>query len=127
MAEAARKAAPEGEAEPVNRWLVTACIVLGTLMGAIDMSSGNVALPESRSSLGVTLTEVSWVATGYLVAVVVILPLTDWLSAVFGRKRVYLAALLLFTGSSLLCGLSRDYTMLVFFRVTQGLGAGLMQ
>lgn len=127
MAEAARKPDRAREPESVNRWVVTSCIVLGTLMGAIDMSIVNVALPEIRSSLGVTLTEISWVATGYLVAVVVILPLTDWLSSVFGRKRVYITALLIFTVSSLFCGISRDFTLLVFFRIIQGIGAGLMQ
>lgn len=113
--------------ESVNRWLITSCIVLGTLMGAIDMSIVNVALPEIRSSLGVTVTEVSWVATGYLVAVVVILPLTAWLAAVVGRKRLYQIALVLFTVSSLFCGVSHGLTTLVFFRIAQGIGAGMMQ
>jgi DHA2 family multidrug resistance protein len=111
----------------VNRWLVTSAIVLGTLMGAIDMSIINVALPNIRASFGVTLTEVSWVATGYLVAVVVILPLTAWLSSVVGRKNLYLAALVLFTTASFCCGLSPTLPMLLFFRVLQGVGAGMMQ
>ena len=87
MTTSARASNADREPEPVNRWLVTGCIILGTLMGAIDSSIVNVALPEMRASLGVTVTEISWVATGYLVAVVVILPLTAWLSAVVGRKR----------------------------------------
>ncbi len=113
--------------DSVNRWLVTSSIVLGTLMGAIDMSIVNVALPEIRAGLGATLTEISWIATGYLVAVVVILPLTAWLSSVIGRKRLYLLAVVLFTVSSLFCALSRSLHVLVFFRIIQGLGAGLMQ
>jgi len=115
------------EPESVNRWLITSCIILGTLMGAIDSSIVNVALPDMRASFGVTVTEISWVATGYLVAVVVILPLTAWLAAVVGRKRLYLIALVLFTVSSLLCGISHGLTMLVFFRIAQGIGAGMMQ
>lgn len=114
-------------APEVNRWLVTFSIILGTLMGAIDMSIINVALPNIRASLGVTLTEVSWVATGYLVAVVVILPLTPWLSSVTGRKNLYLSALVLFTLASFCCGLSHTLAVLVLFRIVQGLGAGLMQ
>ncbi len=110
-----------------ERLLVTVAVILGTLMGAIDMSIINVALPDIRASLGVTLTEISWVATGYLVAVVVILPLTDWLSSVLGRKRLYIAAQVLFVTSSLFCGLSHSLSVLVLFRVTQGIGAGLMQ
>jgi len=121
-----RPAAAPGAAE-VSRWLVTFSIVLGTLMGAIDLSIINVALPNIRSVLGVTLTEVSWVATGYLVAVVVILPLTSWLSSVVGRKNLYLGALVLFTVTSFCCGLSPTLPVLLFFRVLQGIGAGLMQ
>jgi DHA2 family multidrug resistance protein len=119
--------AGRAEAPEVNRWLVTFCIVLGTLMGAIDLSIVNVALPDIRSNLGVTLIEVSWVATGYLVAVVVILPLTAWLAAVIGRKNLYLVALVVFVGASFLCGLSRTLPMLLLFRIIQGIGAGLMQ
>ncbi len=110
-----------------NRLLVSFSIILGTLMGAIDMSIINVALPQIRSSLGVTLTEVSWVATGYLVAVVIILPLTSWLAAVIGRKNLYLLAVVIFTGASFFCGISHSLTMLLAFRLLQGLGAGLMQ
>lgn len=116
-----------GDPVEVNRLLVTASIVLGTLMGAIDLSIINIALPDIRASMGVTLTEVSWVATGYLVSVVVVLPLTAWLAAVIGRKRLYLFALLLFIVSSLFCGLSRSLHPLIFFRIIQGFGAGLMQ
>jgi DHA2 family multidrug resistance protein len=111
----------------VNRWVVTGSIIFGTLMGAIDTSIVNVALPNIRASLGVTLTEVSWVATGYLVSVVVILPLTPWLASVIGRKNLYLAALVLFTAASFCCGLSPTLTILLFFRIVQGIGAGLMQ
>jgi len=126
MADANRAMARE-DAPEISRWLVTASIILGTLMGAIDMSIINVALPNIRASLGVTLTEVSWVATGYLVAVVVILPLTSWLAAVVGRKNLYLAALVVFAAASFGCGLSRTLPTLLFFRLLQGLGAGLMQ
>jgi MFS transporter, DHA2 family, multidrug resistance protein len=110
-----------------ERLLITLSIIMGTLMGAIDMSIINVALPNIRASLGVTLTEISWVATGYLIAVVVILPLTSWLASVIGRKNLYLIALVIFTASSLCCGLSPTLPVLLFFRLLQGLGAGLMQ
>jgi len=119
--------AMEGAPTGMERWLVTTAIIIGTLMGAIDMSIINVALPAIRSSLGATLTEISWVATGYLVAVVVVLPLTAWLAAVVGRRNLYLAALALFTLSSVACGLSTSLPMLIFFRIVQGIGAGFMQ
>lgn len=126
MSTGPRNAGGEGDPE-VNRWLLTFSIILGTLMGAIDMSIVNVALPTIRASFGISLTEVSWVATGYLVAVVVILPLTPWLAAVVGRKNLYLAAVVVFAGASFFCGLSRSLGMLLFFRAIQGVSAGLMQ
>jgi len=121
------QARPLHNPREVNRWVVTGSIIFGTLMGAIDTSIVNVALPNIRASLGVTLTEVSWVATGYLVSVVVILPLTPWLASVIGRKNLYLAALVLFTAASFCCGLSPTLPILLFFRIVQGMGAGLMQ
>jgi len=111
----------------LERLLIVVSVVVGTLMGAIDMSIINVALPSIRASLGATLTEISWVATGYLVAVVVILPLTAWVASVIGRKRLYLVSLFVFVAASVCCGLSHSLPMLVFFRILQGLGAGLMQ
>ena len=127
MASASSQAVAERSAAEVKRWLMVFSIVLGTLMGAIDMSIINVALPEIRASLGVTLTQVSWVATGYLVAVVVILPLTPWLAAVVGRKNLYLMAVVLFVTASFFCGLSHSLQLLLCFRAIQGLAAGLMQ
>lgn len=118
---------PVHESPHVNRWLVTVGIIFGTLMGAVNSSIINVALPNIRATLGVSLTEVSWVATGYLVALIVILPLTPWLSSVIGRKRLYLISVVLFTVASLGCGLVGRLDLLVVFRILQGLGAGMMQ
>jgi DHA2 family multidrug resistance protein len=112
---------------PVNPWVVTIAVTVGTLMGALDTSIVNVAMPYIRANLGVTVTEVAWISTGYIIALVIIMPLTAWLGQRFGRKRVYMACLALFIGSSIFCGMARSLGTLLFFRVLQGLGAGALQ
>jgi DHA2 family multidrug resistance protein len=106
---------------------VTVAVTVGTLMGALDASIVNVAMPYIRANLGVTVTEVAWISTGYIIALVIIMPLTAWLGQRFGRKRVYMACLALFTVSSFFCGTARSLASLLFFRVLQGLGAGALQ
>jgi len=116
-----------GGAPPVNKWLVTVSVTFGTLMGTIDASIVNVAVPHMRGSLGATVEEITWVTTGFVIANVVVMPLTAFLGHLFGQKRVYMAALVIFILSSALCGLAGSLTTLVAFRFLQGLGAGALQ
>ncbi len=109
-----------------SKWLVTAAISIGTLMGTIDASIVNVALPNIQASFGVAITEATWVTTAYLVSLVVILPLTGWLGSLWGRKRVYQMGLVVFTGASVLAGMASSLPMLIAARVLQGLGAGVL-
>ncbi|HEY3284488.1 MAG TPA: DHA2 family efflux MFS transporter permease subunit [Armatimonadota bacterium] len=110
-----------------NPWLVTIAVTVGTLMGALDTSIVNVAMPYIRANLGATVTEVTWISTGYIIALVIIMPLTAWLGATFGRKRVYMSCLVLFTVASFFCGSARSLMSLLVFRVIQGAGAGALQ
>src|SRR5947209_7630532 len=112
---------------PVNKWLVTVSVSFGTLMGAIDASIVNVALPPLRGAVGATLEEINWISTGFAIATVLVMPLTGFLGRLFGQKRVYLASLVLFLIGSALCGTARSLSTLVFYRVLQGLGAGALQ
>lgn len=114
-------------AVPVNKWVVTLSISFGTLMGAIDSSIVNVALPQIRGSVGATLQEITAISTGYAIALVLVMPLTAFLSRQFGQKRVYMACLVLFLFGSLLCGIATSLTSLVIYRVIQGFGAGALQ
>ena len=116
-----------GAPPPVNKWLVTVSVTFGTLMGTIDASIVNVAVPHLRGSLGATVEEITWVTTGFVIANVVVMPLTAFLGHLFGQKRVYMTALSIFILSSALCGLARSLTSLVAFRFVQGLGAGALQ
>jgi len=112
---------------PVNKWLVTLSVTFGTLMGAIDTSIVAVATPHLSGSLGATVEEMTWVTTGFVIATVVVMPLTAFLGRFFGQKRVYLFSLALFVLGSALCGLARSLPMMVACRALQGLGAGALQ
>src|SRR5437868_10599669 len=124
---AAQATAASRTVPAVNPWLVTVAVTVGTLMGALDTSIVNVALPYIRANLGGSVTEISWISTGYIIALVIIMPLTAWLGAMFGRKRVYMACLALFTVASFFCGSARTLGTLLIFRVIQGIGAGALQ
>ena len=121
------RAIPRQERPPVNKWLVTLSITFGTLMGAIDASIVNVAVPHLMGSLGVTVEQVTWVTTGFVIATVMVMPLTGFLARMFGQKRVYLFCLVLFGVGSALCGMARTLPLLIVFRVIQGIGAGALQ
>src|SRR5581483_3379799 len=120
-------AAAPGARPPVNKWLVTISVTFGTLMGAIDSSIVNVAVPHLRGSLGATVEEITWVTTGFIIATVLVMPLTAFLGRLFGQKRVYMFCLALFIAGSMLCGVARSLWTLVVFRVIQGFGAGALQ
>jgi len=107
--------------------LVTATVMLGVIMAIIDTSIVNVALPNMAGNLGAATDEISWVATGYILANVIIMPLNGWLTALLGRKRFYAASLAIFTVSSFLCGTAHDVTTLIVWRIVQGIGGGALQ
>ena len=113
--------------KPVNKWLVTVSVTFGTLMGAIDSSIVNVAIPHLRGAVGATVEEITWVSTGFALATVLVMPLTAFLGRLFGQKNVYLACLVLFVIGSALCGMARSLPTLVAFRAIQGFGAGALQ
>jgi DHA2 family multidrug resistance protein len=107
--------------------LVTATVMLGVIMAIIDTSIVNVALPNMAGNLGAATDEISWVATGYILANVIIMPLNGWLTALLGRKKFYAISLAIFTVASFLCGTAGDVWTLVFWRIVQGIGGGALQ
>jgi len=96
-------------------------------MEIVDMSVANVALAHIQGSLNAGVDEVTWVLTSYLVSNAIIIPITGWLARTFGRKRYLTFSIMLFTGSSFLCGSAPNLETLVFFRVLQGIGGGALQ
>jgi MFS transporter, DHA2 family, multidrug resistance protein len=111
----------------VNPWVIAGTVMLATFMEVLDTSVANVALPHIAGSLSSSVDEATWVLTAYLVANAVVLPLSGWLSTLFGRKRFYMACVALFTLSSAMCGLAPSLPILILCRVLQGLGGGALQ
>ena len=111
----------------MNKWLVALTVMLPTLIEIVDTSVVNVSLDHIRGSLSAGIDESTWAITSYLVSNAIIIPMTGWLSRLFGRKRYLLFSISLFTISSFLCGIAWSIQSLVFFRVIQGLGGGGLQ
>ena len=109
---------------PINPWLIALTVTLATFMELLDTSIANVALPHIAGGLSTDVDQSTWVLTSYLVSNAVVLPLSAWLSTVFGRKRFYMTCVALFTISSALCGFAPSLPWLIFFRVLQGVGGG---
>lgn len=99
---------------------------LASLLEIVDTSIVNVAVPTMMGNLGVTLDEISWVVTGYIIANAIILPLAGWLSVRLGRRRYYISCIVIFTLASVACGFAPNLYILVLFRVVQGLAGGAL-
>jgi MFS transporter, DHA2 family, multidrug resistance protein len=111
----------------VSPWLIAATVMLATFMEVLDTSIANVSLPHIAGSLSATVDESTWVLTSYLISNAIVLPLTGWLSMLFGRKRLFIGCVVIFTISSFLCGLAPNLPLLIFFRILQGAGGGGLQ
>jgi len=110
-----------------NPWFIALTVTMATFMEVLDTSIANVSLPHIAGNLSASHEESTWVLTSYLVSNAIVLPISAWLSTMFGRKRFYMACVALFTGSSFLCGLAPSLGWLIFFRVLQGIGGGGLQ
>jgi DHA2 family multidrug resistance protein len=111
----------------VNPWLTAVAVMFGTFMVVLDTTVVNVSLPYIAGSLSATVSEATWVLTSYLAANAVILPMTGWLAAFFGRKRLLLMSVIGFTIASMLCGIAPNLPTLIIFRIIQGVTGGVMQ
>jgi DHA2 family multidrug resistance protein len=114
------------ESHGPHKWLITLTVMTGSIMSSLDISIVNVALPHMRGTLGASVEEITWVSTGYILSNVIIMPIVAFLSSRFGRKNFYIFSVLLFTASSMLCGIAWDLTSMVVFRIMQGIGAGAL-
>src|SRR2546423_15305153 len=107
-------------ATPSHKWLVALAVMLGTTLEVLDTSIVNVALPHMQGSFSASIDEIAWVLTSYLVANGVMIPMTGWISARFGRKRYFLTSVAVFVVASGLCGAARSLDQMVIFRLIQG-------
>ena len=91
MGSGAELAAPRGEP---HKYIIAFAVVLASLLQVIDSSIVNVALPDMMGNLGASLDEIAWVSTGYILASVIVIPLTGWLGGMFGRKRYFVGSII---------------------------------
>jgi EmrB/QacA subfamily drug resistance transporter len=108
------------------KWLVAIAFVAGFFMDLMDITIVNVALPTLAKELNAPQTTLEWVVTGYLLSLAVWIPASGWIGDKFGTKKTFLFALAVFTFGSALCSMSSNIQMLVFSRVLQGVGGGMM-
>lgn len=109
-----------------NRYLIAIAVTLASMLELIDTSIVNVALPDMMGNLGATLDEIAWVSTGYIIANVIVIPMSGWLSAYFGRRKYLAGSIMLFVVASFLCGAAHTLVELVAFRIVQGVGGGAL-
>jgi len=123
MSAATGAAAPDA----AHRGFVTLSVMLATIMQALDTTIANVALPHMQGTMGATLDQIAWVLTSYIVAAAIFMPLTGFLSARLGRKRIFMWSVAGFTVTSMLCGAAQSLNQIVVFRLLQGIfGASLV-
>ncbi|MDP9019179.1 MAG: DHA2 family efflux MFS transporter permease subunit, partial [Candidatus Eremiobacteraeota bacterium] len=108
----------------LRRTLVTIAVITATMLEIVDTTIVNVALPNVQGNFGVAVDQGAWIVTGYIIANVIVIPISPWLQIRFGRRAYYVASIALFTFASLMCGLAGSFEQLVFWRVIQGLGGG---
>src|SRR5271154_6785727 len=110
-----------------TRLAITVCVILATLMQALDTTIANVALPYMQGSVSASQDQIAWVLTSYIVAAAIMTPPTGYLTSRFGLKRLFLVSIIGFTIASVLCGMAQSLVQIVLFRVLQGLfGAALV-
>jgi EmrB/QacA subfamily drug resistance transporter len=106
--------------------IVAGVVVLGVIMSVLDTTIVNVALDTLSRDLNSPLSTIQWVSTGYLLSLAMVIPLAGWLSERFGSKRVWMLSVAVFALGSALCGIAWSAESLIFFRILQGFGGGLI-
>jgi len=110
----------------MNKWIVTVTVMIGAIMSVIDTNIISVAIPYIQGSMDASIEQITWVSTGYLLSNTIVMPIIGLLSSRFGRKNFYMFGIALFVISSALCGLSLNLYSLVFFRILEGIGGGIL-
>ena len=126
METAAPAQASPAEDRYKHKYLIAIAVTLAAVLELIDTSIVNVAIPHMMGNLGATIDEISWVSTGYIIANVIVIPMSGWLSAYFGRRRYLTGSIMLFVVASFMCGAATSLGGLVLWRVIQGLGGGAL-
>ena len=109
-----------------QKYAIALTASLGLFMGVLDNTIINIALIPISNDLKVSLSTIQWLVTGYFLSQAAVIPVAGYLGNLFGTKRVFLLSLVFFTVGSLLCGIAGDPTLLIIFRILQGVGAGAL-
>lgn len=109
------------------KWQVMSIIMMGMMMATIDSSIVNVSLPKIMADFGVSIDDIEWVLTGYMLAFATSMPLTGWIRDRIGYKNIYIGSLVIFTLGSVLCGMAWNFPSLIIARIIQAIGGGAMQ
>jgi len=109
-----------------QKWMVTIAVMLGAFLSVMDTSIVNVALPYMMGNFAQTLSAITWVATAYSIAAIIIITMTGWLSTLVGRKNLYFASFVLFTVASILCATATTFSQMIVYRIIQGIGGGAL-
>ena len=107
-----------------KKWLIASSVMFGTILVVMDMNMVSVALPQMMGTFGKTQSAITWVATSYIIAELVLVTMAGWLSTVLGRKRLYLLSFLLFILASALAGTAHTFAQMLAYRTLQGIGGG---
>ena len=109
-----------------HRWLILLGLITAAIMEVLDTTIVNVALPQMAGNLGATFDEIGWVATAYILSNVIVLPMTAFFTARFGRRNYLTASIAIFAFASFMCGTSHSLTELVLWRIMQGAGGAAL-
>lgn len=109
-----------------GKWLIAVAVIFGAFMAVMDISVVNVSLPHMMGSFGEDISAITWVATAYSIAEIIMVTMAGWWSTLIGRKRLYLFSFCLFTIGSILCGTATTFTQMLIYRIIQGVGGGAL-
>jgi DHA2 family multidrug resistance protein len=118
--------APMRQAAAPHKWVIAISVILGPILEVLDSTIVNVSLPHMQGSFSASVDEIAWVVTSYLVANGIMIPMTGWISARFGRKRYFILSLFSFVCASALCGAASNLGEMLVFRLVQGLAGAAM-
>jgi len=111
----------------INPWIIAIAVILPTFIEVLDTTVVSVALNTIAGNLGSTVSNATWIQTGYLISNAIVLPASAWFSGMFGRKRFLMMCIAIFTVASFACGAAPNLNFLIFASVLQGCGGGALQ